>query len=214
MTIDYTHWVLQISSGTGPIEVRTFVASLATWFTTHSETLGFSVLERITYGDADSPRAIQLICEGRELSPDATGTYALICRSPSRQQHARKRWFAGVAVFPRRKLASGAWVDDDDVTYSSTRSSGPGGQNVNRRMTAVRATHAPSGITVRAESQRTQGANKKRALVLLSSALQEKARSATALSAKEERMHHHRVERGRATRTFRLDRRGRLIDTS
>jgi len=58
-------------------------------------------------------------------------------------------------------------IPDDDIKIEFSRSSGPGGQNVNKRETAVRATHKPTGLTVHVTSERAQAQNKEKALEML-----------------------------------------------
>ena len=69
------------------------------------------------------------------------GTILWIAQSPYRKYHKRKNWFVGVAAFAMQELLQ--W-DIKDVRLETCRSSGPGGQNVNKVETAVRGTHLPS----------------------------------------------------------------------
>jgi peptide chain release factor 2 len=72
-----------------------------------------------------------------------------------------------VEVVPEMADVDGVEIDESDLDISFTRSGGAGGQNVNRRETAVRIVHQPTGISVRTDSERTQGANRKKALEIL-----------------------------------------------
>lgn len=127
------------------------------------------------------------------------GTIQWTGQSPFRRNHKRKNWFAGILVYDVAALP--AW-NEREVVYQSTRSSGPGGQHVNKTETAVRATHVPTGISVVASDERSQLMNKNAAKERLRNKLlgvyieQQNARQ------QEQWLEHHSLERGNATRVF------------
>lgn len=86
------------------------------------------------------------------------GTVLWIGKSPYRKFHKRKNWYIGIEVFDWHKEIR--W-DEREVKLETCRSSGPGGQNVNKVETAVRGIHQPSGIQVLATDSRSQLQNKK-----------------------------------------------------
>ncbi|MEX0917151.1 MAG: peptide chain release factor-like protein, partial [Candidatus Paceibacterota bacterium] len=75
--------------------------------------------------------------------------------------------FALVEVLPKFKEVKEFAIPEDDIDVQFSKSSGPGGQNVNKRETAVRILHIPTNISVHADSERTQERNREKALEIL-----------------------------------------------
>jgi len=101
------------------------------------------------------------------------GVHRLVRISPFSSKSLRHTSFALVEVLPEIKEGESVVISPDDITVDLYRSSGPGGQNVNKRETAVRITHLSTGIVVACQSERLQGSNKQKALDILYSKLYE-----------------------------------------
>jgi peptide chain release factor 1 len=95
-------------------------------------------------------------------------------------------------------------IDDRDLEWTTCRSGGPGGQNVNKTETAVQVTHKPSGLQVRCESERSQLQNRTAALATLRARLQSQATTAATRDRNDKRKSMvGSGQRGDKTRTYR-----------
>ena len=147
--------VVQISAGTGPVEVRRFVALLAEHLAARCEQGGAVLREVVVHGDEEAPASVELhLAAAPPWVSGLAGTHALVARSPDRGKRARKRWYAGVRLCEAQSGGARAAVRREDVTITAMRASGPGGQKVNKTASAVRVHHAASGITVRVADER------------------------------------------------------------
>jgi peptide chain release factor 2 len=95
------------------------------------------------------------------------GVHRLVRMSPFNAAGKRQTSFSLVEVLPRLPDQGEMHIPDTELDISFTRSGGPGGQNVNKRDTAVHAVHKPTGLRVHVTSERSQAANKEKALEML-----------------------------------------------
>jgi peptide chain release factor 2 len=100
-----------------------------------------------------------------------TGVHRLVRMSPFSAKQLRHTSFAAVEVLPTIAKEERIEIRPEDMRVEMTRSSGPGGQNVNKRETAVRVLHTPTGIVVESQIQRSQQQNKEKALEILAAKL-------------------------------------------
>lgn len=108
-----------------------------------------------------------------EFLKDESGVHRLIRISPFDAKKLRHTSFALIEILPELPEVEikNLIIPADDLKMEVYRSSGPGGQNVNKRETAVRLIHLPTGLTAAAQIERSQAQNRERALKLLKSKL-------------------------------------------
>jgi len=123
------------------------------------------------------------------------GTVQWVAQSPYRKFHKRKNWFVGVEFFD--VPAKAIW-HERDVIFQTYRSSGPGGQNVNKVETSVRAIHRPTGIQSSCGEARSQLQNKKTALEKLRQKVTGEQMKNLSAQLQSQWLEHHALERGNA----------------
>ena len=199
---------IQITSGRGPVECCRVVVLVMNKIVEQAKSKGYDV-EVLEHEDGSNDGcmfSVTLVVEGENILPlkdEWEGSVLWVAqKNPFRPWHRRKNWFVGVHFF--KPLQAGS-INESDITYETLRSSGPGGQNVNKVETAVRAIHAPSGTAVLASDMRSQLQNKKLArerLIMKLSAIEEEKQMQ---QMHEIWMNHNSLERGNPVKKFKGD---------
>jgi peptide chain release factor 2 len=99
------------------------------------------------------------------------GVHRLVRISPFNANSKRQTSFVLVEVLPVIEKVAHFEIPERDLEFSFAKSSGPGGQNVNKRETAVRVVHTPTGISAHVEGERNQNANKEKAIAMVTAKL-------------------------------------------
>ncbi len=198
--------IIQITSGKGPEECERVVAKVVEKLLTAARALGLEVnlIDSVNGNIKGTMLSATVLLKGGDKMVESfiemwQGSIQWISQSPYRKLHRRKNWFIGIKAFDITKQVK---IEDKDITYQTMRSSGPGGQNVNKVESAVRATHTPSGISVTSQNDRSQLMNKKDATVKLKNKLYGWQIEQANASVQDKWMEHNTLQRGLPIRIF------------
>ena len=175
---DSSNALLSIHAGAGGTEACDWVSMLYRMYTRYAERCGFKVTEidRLA-GDAAGLKSVDFKVEGENAYgylKAEIGVHRLVRISPFDANKRRQTSFASLEVMPEVDDESEVEIKDEDIRIDVYRSSGAGGQKVNKTETAIRITHFPTGIVVTCQNERSQLQNKEMAFKYLRSKLLEK----------------------------------------
>jgi peptide chain release factor 2 len=165
--------VLTIFSGAGGDDSEDFSAMLLKMYFKYFDKKGwgYSILHQ-NQNDNGGFRNVTVEVLGKLVYgtlKNESGVHRLVRISPFNANAKRHTSFSMVEVIPKfeKQNENDIELDEKDLKIELSRSSGPGGQNVNKRETAVRIVHLPTNLSAQSDGQRTQEANKEKALSIL-----------------------------------------------
>lgn len=172
---DKCNAVLKINAGAGGTESCDWANMLYRMFNRWAESKGYKteVLDFLD-GDEAGLKSITFQVSGENAYgylKSEKGVHRLVRISPFNAAGKRQTSFASLDVMPDIEEDLDVEINDDDIRIDTYRSSGAGGQHINKTSSAIRITHFPTGIVVQCQNERSQLQNKDRAMKMLKSKL-------------------------------------------
>ena len=172
---DHESAIVTLHSGAGGTEACDWVSMLYRMYTRWAEQHGFGVeVLDLLDGDEAGIKSVTVQITGQNAYgylKSEKGVHRLVRISPFNANGKRQTSFASCDVMPDIEEDLDIEVRDEDIRIDTYRSSGAGGQHINKTSSAIRITHFPTGIVVQCQNERSQHMNKDKAMQMLKSKL-------------------------------------------
>ncbi len=197
--------LLNIYAGAGGVDAQDWALMLSRMYKRFCQKKNLNIVVVYeSFGEQGGIKSASYEIKGQDiynLLRGENGVHRLVRISPFSAKNLRHTSFALIEVLPEI-VAHNIQFDQKDLKIDTFRSSGPGGQNVNKLETAVRITHLPTGISVAVQSERSQAQNKEKALQLLYSRLMRKVEEKNAKEISELKAEPGSIEWGSQIRSY------------
>ncbi len=196
--------IIQISAGKGPLESAFVVAKVLKIFLKEliSNKIEYAILHKENGIENGTVQSVSIQIKGNNLADFTAnwlGTIQWIGTSTFRKYHKRKNWFIGCFEIENSEFLE---IKENEIQFQAIRSSGAGGQHVNKVSSAIRAKHISTGLQVLVMDSRSQHQNKKIAIQRLQQKVVEFNSNQKKEQLKNQWENHQDLERGNPIRVF------------